>query len=112
MPAATSARADQTHGRERHQRCDNRQPGASTFDRPGKPGQSPNDRDRNLSCAWPASSEGKLMEVIKFVVFAIGLSVGGVLAYGAFRFNSERGRPEVDRQKHRRAKEAHQRISA
>ncbi len=52
------------------------------------------------------------MEVIKFVVFAIGLSVGGMLAYGAFRFNSERERPEADGQKRRRAKEVQQRIAA
>ncbi|WP_193176920.1 hypothetical protein [Oricola nitratireducens] len=67
---------------------------------------------RDLDCAPPESSEGKLMEVIKFVVFAIGLSVGGMLAYGAFRFNSERERPEADGQKRRRAKEVQQRIAA
>ncbi len=39
--------------------------------------------------------ESQPMEIIKFIVIGIGLSVAGVLVYGALRFNFEKKRNKV-----------------
>ena len=51
--------------------------------------------------------KAKSMEIIKLIVIGIGLSVGGVLVYGALRFNLEPKRPKVHWQKNRSRERLH-----